>query len=136
MLSETPYQPRSTQERPFALPLSENEIQRAVFNHLRTRGSSGVFAFHPKNGGVHQRGRRAGINSGQGVVAGVPDVIVFHGGHAFCLELKTEKGKMSDEQFQIGKRITCAGMTWGVAYGLNDALKWLQAHGLLLGAMA
>jgi hypothetical protein len=29
----------------------EAAIQRAVFQHLRTRGAPGVFAFHPANGG-------------------------------------------------------------------------------------
>lgn len=132
MLEATP-QRRSTQERPFALPLTENEIQRAVFKHIRERGRDGVFAFHPKNGGVHQRGRRSGINSGLGVVSGVPDVIVFHRGHAHCLELKAEKGKLSDEQEHVATRITAAGMSWGVTYGLDEALRWLEERDLLKG---
>lgn len=126
----------STQERPFALPLSENDIQKAVFKHLRQRGRPGLFAFHPKNGGIHQRGRRRGINAGLGVVSGVPDVIVFYNGHAHCLELKAEKGVTSDEQFDVAKRITLAGMSWGVAYGLDEALRWLEERGLLIGSMA
>jgi hypothetical protein len=126
----------STQERPFALPLNENEIQRAVFRHFATRGAPTAFAFHPKNGGIHQRGRRAGINTGLGVVPGVPDVIVLYRGHCFTLELKAEKGKLSPEQLEIAKTITRAGGTWGVAYGLDEALRWLEERGLLVGKTA
>jgi hypothetical protein len=57
--------------------LREDAIQKAVFQHLRTRGRPGIVAFHPKNGGIHQRGRRRGINAGQGVVSGACDVIVI-----------------------------------------------------------
>jgi hypothetical protein len=38
------------------------------------------------NGGVHQIGRRAGINSGMGVVAGVPDVVIVFRGAVYALE--------------------------------------------------
>lgn len=131
-----PFRAPPTQERPFALPLNENEIQRAVFRHLATRGAATAFAFHPKNGGVHQRGRRAGINSGMGVVSGVPDVIVLYRGHCFALELKAEKGKLSPEQVIVEKLITRAGATWGVAYGLDQALRWLEERGLLVGKVA
>lgn len=123
----------STQERPLALPLSENEIQRAVFDNLRQRPARGVFAFHPKNGGIHQRGRRRGINSGLGVVSGVPDVIVMRRGEALALELKTEKGKVTDEQFGTMKAMAAAGYQVDVAFGLNDALAKLEAFGALEG---
>src|ERR1700719_3008345 len=77
-----------------AFELSEDEIQRAVFANFKARSVPNVFAFHPKNGGVHQLGRRAGINEGLGVVPGIPDVIVFRGEHAlirvYALELKRE----------------------------------------------
>jgi hypothetical protein len=113
------------------LDLTENDIQRAVFAHLRARGAPGVFAFHPKNGGVHQAGRRRGINSGLGVVSGVPDVIILQRGHIYGLELKREKGKVSDEQKEAMRRMEEAGALCGVAYGLDAALLWLEMHGLL-----
>lgn len=127
-------QHRCTQERPFALPLSEYEIQKAVFTHLKTRAPDGLFAFHPKNGGIHQRGRRSGINAGQGVVSGVPDIIILHAGRTFGLELKTEKGKVSPEQFETMKRMSHAGATCTVTFGLDHALAWLEDNGLLLGS--
>lgn len=126
--------------------LTENEIQRAVFAHLRTRGATGIVAFHPKNGGVHQRGRRAGINSGLGVLAGIPDVIVIkrvrgplggpYYGQCYALELKRPKGKVSEQQEYAAACLQNAGAICGVAYGLDDALAWLQSHGLLRGEIA
>jgi hypothetical protein len=126
----------NTQDRPFALPLPENAIQRAVIKHLRTRGAPNTFAFHPRNGGHDQRGRRAGINSGLGVVSGVPDIIILTPGQCYALELKTEKGKLSPQQTETMVRMGHCGAITGVAYGLDDALRWLEKNGLLKGAAA
>lgn len=121
----------------------EDAIQRAVFQHLRARGAPGIVAFHPKNGGVHMRGRRAGVNIGLGVLAGVPDVIVVAPinpgtlcGQTYALELKTEAGILSDEQRDVLQRLKTAGAIVGVAHGLDDALRQLQGWGLLKGVAA
>jgi hypothetical protein len=136
MAAMRPFRGYSTQERPFMLSLSENEIQRAVFAHLRMHGAPNSFAFHPKNGGMHQRGRRAGINSGLGVVSGVPDIIILTPNQTYALELKTGAGKLSKEQKETMVRMGHAGAITGVAFGLDDALAWLTRHGLLRGRSA
>lgn len=124
--------------------MTENEIQRNVFKHFRQRAAPGVFALHPKNGGIHQRGRRAGINTGLGVIPGVPDIIafkpLFDDGATCCaayaLELKTETGKVGPAQEDILQRLKIAGVTVGVARGLDEALRWLEQHELLRGTAA
>ena len=128
----------STQERPFALPLSENEIQRAVFTHLRTRGAPGLVAWHPKNGGIHQRGRRSGINSGLGVLSGASDVMALHKGQFYSLELKRidKRVEPGDEQDRFIQNIIAAGGIAGWVAGLDAALEWLTRHGLLRGVTA
>jgi len=128
-------------------PITENEMQRAVFKHLRTRGVPNMVAWHPKNGGIHQRGRRRGINAGLGVLSGIPDVIIvkrqawqptpevnFVYPQTFALELKrTKKDLPSDEQWKVlGELEACAVIT-GVAYSLDEAIAWLEGHGLLKG---
>jgi hypothetical protein len=126
--------------------LSENEIQRSVFSHFKSRSAPGVFAFHPKNGGEHQRGRRAGINTGMGVIPGVTDVIAFQVAapclcRVFALELKREdrRGKKPTpheiKQAETRERMANAGAQVGVAYGLAEAIAWLEAKGLLRGMM-
>lgn len=118
--------------------MNENEIQRTVFSHIRTRGVAGLIAFHPKNGGIHQRGRRAGINTGLGVVAGVSDVILLHDGQFFALELKRagEKVKDGDAQDEFLKRVWNAGGVGAWAAGLDSALRQLETWGLLKGRAA
>jgi hypothetical protein len=132
--------------------LTENEIQKAVFANLRQRGAPGIFAFHPKNGSSDMAGRRAGIYKALGVEPGVPDVIVlrkmmgrmlgeYHQA-VYALELKREsrRGK-KEKQYEIdqGKtrvRMHLCGVTVGIAYGLDDAIKWLEDCGLLIGVTA
>ena len=126
----------STQERPFALPLPENAIQRAVFAHLRMRGAPNNFAFHPRNSGADQADRRRAINAGLGVVSGVPDVVILTPGKTYALELKTEKGRLTDKQKETMVQMGHCGVITGVAYGLNEALAWLESHGLLVGQSA
>jgi hypothetical protein len=116
--------------------MNENEIQKAIFKHFRQRGAPGAFAFHPKNGGIHQRGQRRGINAGLGVVSGVPDVIVIHQGRTYGLELKTDKGKLSDTQIGTLEEMERAGAICHVAHGLDPALRWLEERQLLRGRAA
>jgi hypothetical protein len=65
----------------------EDQIQRAVLEHLRIRGARDAFAFAVPNGG----GRspiEAAIMKGLGIRAGVPDLIIIHVGKTYGLELK------------------------------------------------
>jgi hypothetical protein len=125
--------------------LTEDEIQRSVFANFKARSAPNVFAFHPKNGGVHQIGRRAGINEGLGVVPGIPDVIAItqdeESGrvYVYALELKRasrRNRKITDHEFRQGEVRNClerCGVTCGVAYGLDEAVEWLEQRGLLKG---
>lgn len=119
----------------FRPDLNENEIQRAVFDHIRTRGVKGLVAFHPKNGGIHQRGRRAGINSGLGVVAGVSDIILFHDGEFYALELKRfgKRVDEGDDQDKFLRAVEAAGGNAAWQHGLTAALRQLERWGLLKG---
>jgi hypothetical protein len=112
--------------------LTENQIQRAVFAHIRQRGAANVFGFHPRNGSQDQR-RLAGINSGLGVISGVPDVIVIKASIPFVLELKSATGKLSPEQARVLGEMRAAGCETGVAHGLDAAIAWLEERGILRG---
>jgi hypothetical protein len=122
--------------------LTENEILRAVFAHLDKRACSGVFAFHPKNESNDMSGRGAGIYTALGVRPGIPDVIISKkllGGAilVFALELKREfrRGKKltTHEKKQLQCREIMGEFGWitGVAYGLDEALAWLENNLLL-----
>jgi hypothetical protein len=111
----------------------EQQIQRAVFQHLALRGASTVFAFHPANGGWRSR-VEAAILKGMGVRAGVPDFIAIKGGQCYALELKAPDGRLTSVQRDAHAALAAAGATVAVAYGLDDALARLEAWGLVRGS--
>jgi hypothetical protein len=112
--------------------LSEQAVQRAVFQHIRTRGAPGVIAFHPANGGW-RRPVEAAILKGLGVTAGVADIIALHRGHAYAIELKADGGRPTANQMEFISNWNAAGGTGAIVAGLDQALTTLEAWGLLRG---
>lgn len=110
----------------------EDAIQRAVFQHLKARAAPNVFAFHVPNGG-QRKPIEAAILKGLGVTAGVPDIIAIKDGKAFGLELKADGGKVTPKQLDTMKAMALSGATVGVTHGLDEALQWLESHGILRG---
>jgi hypothetical protein len=126
---------------PFLLPgkppkVSENEIQRAIFKHLRQRPMPRGIRLpsqerrHPPKGQARRDQQRLGV------VSGVPDVIAIREGRVFGLELKTDFGKVSEEQLNALRAMQEAGAIVAVANGLNAALAKLEEWGLLRGVSA
>jgi hypothetical protein len=111
----------------------EQAIQRSVFAHIRARAYPSVFAFAVPNGG-YRRKTEAAILKGMGVRAGVPDLILIHGGEVFCLELKSERGRATAVQRETIIAMEAAGAHVCVATGLDEALTALEQWGLLRGA--
>lgn len=122
---------------------AEQAIQRAIFQHLKTRGAPGIFFFHCPNGGYRRR-VEAAILKGVGVVRGIPDVIIvrpviagaFLHGQTYALELKTDRGVLSDEQRDVLQLLKSAGAIVAVANGLDAAVRQLEDWGLLRGRAA
>jgi hypothetical protein len=110
----------------------EDQIQRAVFDHLRVRGAPRVFAFHPANGG-YRKPIEAAVLNGLGVRAGVPDVVAIHEGQCYGLELKAPGGRPSELQLATISAMESAGAICCIAEGLDRALAVLEAWGLLRG---
>ena len=59
---------------------TEQQIHRAVVQHLRQRGMSGVVFLHPANGGYRLPTEAAAL-SGLGVRPGAADLLLWHGGN-------------------------------------------------------
>jgi hypothetical protein len=110
----------------------EDQIQRAVFDHLRVRGAPRVFAFHPANSG-YRKPIEAAVLKGLGVRAGVPDVIAIHEGRCYGLELKAPGGRPSELQLATISAMESAGAICCIAEGLDRALAVLEVWGLLRG---
>jgi len=112
----------------------EQQIHKALWQHITTRPAPGLFAFHPANGGYRSR-TEAAIFAGLGVVPGVPDLILIHDGQTYGLELKADRGRLSPAQTECHARLEAAGAIVAVARGLDAAIAQLEEWGLLRGMM-
>lgn len=110
----------------------EDRIQRTVVLHLKDRGMPGLVWFHCPNGG--KRGRaEGGIFKAMGVRPGVSDLILLHRGGFYALELKADKGRLTDSQRAFLDAVRAAGGRSMMAQGLDEAIYILEAWGLLRG---
>jgi hypothetical protein len=111
---------------------NEASIQTAVIGHLRRRAVEGAIFWHTPNGG--SRGRIEGARlKAQGVLPGIPDVFVLRAGQLFGLELKTGTGRLSEAQSETQLRLIAAGCIAETVFGLDMAVRQLEAWGLLKG---
>jgi hypothetical protein len=110
----------------------EQQVHRAVVAHLRARGVTGLVAIHVPNGGLRSR-VEAKILQGLGVTAGVPDLLLWHAGKSYALELKAEGGRASDAQVQMLTRLKDAGVLTAVGTGIDNAIAILEGWQLLRG---
>lgn len=115
-------------------------VHKPVVEHLRTRGVPGLLFWHTPQG-VKYGGRRnrKGINiqgaimKGLGARAGVSDILALHDGKFYALELKADGGRASEHQLEFIADVEAAGGFTCIAEGLDEALKALEAWGLLRG---
>jgi hypothetical protein len=111
----------------------EQEVQRAVIDHLRWRGQRDAYWFHVGNGGWRSPAE-ARVFAGLGVRPGVPDLILIRAGTTYGLELKADNGgRLSDAQRDAQEAMRLAGAIVHTAVGLDDAIGWLEQHSLLRG---
>ena len=108
----------------------EAQIQRTVIQHLAWRARASVSAFHCPNGGWRSRVEGAILKT-IGTVAGVPDIICIFEGRCYALELKAERGHVTDVQRVVHERLREAGANVAVAHGIDQALAQLEAWNLL-----
>lgn len=87
----------------------ETTFHVKVFEFLGLVLPREAIAFHPANGGKRDK-REAAILKAMGVVAGIPDIIIFWDRRAFCLELKASDGELSIEQRGTQAAIQDAGV--------------------------
>jgi hypothetical protein len=110
----------------------EDQIQRAVFDHLRVRSAPATYAFAVPNGGLRPR-VEAAIMAGLGLHAGTPDIVIIRDGHAYALELKAPGGRLSEAQISAQEALRAAGAAVATCYGLDAAIKQLEDWQLLRG---
>jgi VRR-NUC domain len=110
----------------------EQQIQKALADHLRMRAATGTYWFHPANGGARTAIEGAVLKA-CGVRAGTPDLILIRGGKTFALELKAANGRVSPAQAQAHEEMRASGAEVAVAIGIDSALRQLETWNLLKG---
>jgi hypothetical protein len=108
----------------------EQQIQKAVLEHLKWRGVPGLWWCHYPAGGA-RAAIEARIFKSLGVQAGVPDILIVRASRLFALELKSEAGRLSAAQIETQQRLRDAGVEVATAYSLDAALAQLEAWELL-----
>jgi hypothetical protein len=97
----------------------EQAAQRAIVDYLRLAVPRAV-VFHVPNGGWRSRAE-AGILKSLGVVAGVSDlVILFHDGRVAFVEIKADKGRVSQAQNDFLAAVAGFGHLTAIVRGVSD----------------
>jgi hypothetical protein len=102
----------------------EQQLQRALVEHLRWRAAPDVFFFHVPNGGWRSR-VEAAIFKVTGTRAGVPDLLIVRGGRLFGLELKSDRGRLSAAQKATHEELRGAGAVVETVSNIDAALALL-----------
>ena len=108
----------------------EQQLQRAIVEHLRWRARPQVWWCHLANGGWRSP-IEAKIFKALGVVAGAPDLLIVADGRAYFLELKAPRGRISPAQHECHEALRKAGATVAVASDIDQALELLERWEIL-----
>jgi hypothetical protein len=108
----------------------EQQLQKAVLEHLAWRALPGVWWAHYPAGGWRSP-VEAAIFKSLGVVAGVPDLLIVRHGQLYALELKVAGGQLTSTQIDTQARMRAAGATVATAVEIDAALERLERWGLL-----
>jgi hypothetical protein len=71
--------------------------------------------------------------AGMGVTRGAPDLLLWHEGKAYALELKADAGRVSESQTDMLDRLGKAGVLVAVGSGVDNAIAILEGWQLLKG---
>lgn len=110
----------------------EQDLQRSIVKELPRVLRPGVVFYHPANGGKRSA-IEAAIFTALGVRPGVSDLAFIlppHGRAAF-IELKAEKGELSDHQREFRADCLIVGALWAMCRTFDEAMQTLSAWGAL-----
>lgn len=110
--------------------ISEEQIQRTVFEYIRLHKELSKFIIHIPNEG--KRSPRYGkMLKSIGMRAGVPDIFIAkscHGYHGAWIELKSAKGKLSDAQKLFLDTMNENGYYTMTCYSIEEAINVINAY--------
>lgn len=113
----------------------EQALQRIVADYLDVALPHDAVWFHTPNGGYRSPVEGA-IFKGLGVKPGVADITIFWQRRAYCIELKSDGGKLSDSQRAWHARLQTAGIPVETARTLKEVATRLYEFGIPLRSAA
>lgn len=100
----------------------EDDLQKAIVQHLIMRGNKAAIYWHTPNQGLRTT-RYAARLKAMGTRAGIPDLaFVLPDGRAAFVELKTPGGRLSKEQALFMDKCIAQGIPHAVCADLDSVL--------------
>jgi Holliday junction resolvase len=107
---------RQRAKRPY-FPRRESDLQRGIVQVL---SHAGWLVMHIPNQSTRGRQRWAGL------MPGAPDLVAVKQTRVVFLEVKTEKGKISEKQSEVHDLLRLHGMEVRVVRGIEDIMDLVQ----------
>jgi hypothetical protein len=109
------------------LPISEHKLQTALCDYLNIAARPELHWFAIPNGG-HRHIRVAQVLKNEGAKRGSPDLVfLLPGGKVGWLEMKAQRGVLSDAQKTFRDKAQSLGHAWAVARTIDEALAFLTS---------
>lgn len=104
--------------------MTEAQLQRAVMAYLALALPKDAVSFHPANEG--RRSARAGADlKRQGMLPGLPDVMIIWRTQSYAIELKAGNGRLSAQQAATHRRLVGAGCPVSICRSIDDVEAFL-----------
>lgn len=99
---------------------TEKDIQKAILDYLTLRS---IFHYKHNNSGIYKPSTGSYIPSQS---KGAPDIVCIIEGRYVGFEVKTRKGRLSDDQVEFHKKILAAGGIIFVVRSLDEAIEAVE----------
>lgn len=114
--------------------MTELQLHRGVADYLGwALKSPAMYTTFPAGWCKMTKGR-SGQLRGSGMLAGMPDILIFDKGQTLGIELKTAAGKLTPAQREAHRRLADAGVEVLVCHSVDEVEKQLRDKGFPLRA--